>query len=148
MANEMPSSNEFTGLTRVVIAYTEAFAQLVGKAKAGALSDTDWEVLEQHVDAVSFEREGVFLGPQAEVIDWLTYRSYVTQYGSFISWEGTLRHVTETPGRVILELEERNTRNGVTDVSRTVTVYEFNAIGKLCHLDVYVMPRGKQPSSN
>lgn len=144
MAYEMPSSSDYTGLTRVVIAYTEAFAQLVGKAKAGMLTDADWGAIEQLVDVSAFVREGVFLGPLAEVIDWPTYRSYVTQYGGFTSWEGTLRHVTETQGRVILELEERNTRSGVTDVSRTVTIYEFNPSDKLRHLDVYVMPRAKQ----
>lgn len=146
MANEMPSATEFSGLARNVVAYIEAFAQLVAKAKAGVLGDSDWAAIEEFVDVTSFVREGVFLEPQAEVIDWRTYRSYVTQYGGFTSWEGTLRHLTETSGRVILELEERNTRDGVTDVSRTVTIYEFDDAEKLRHLDVYVMPRTKRPS--
>ncbi len=144
MANEMPSSSDFTGLTHAVIAYSEAFTRLVGKAKASTLTDADWEEIEQLVDVSAFVREGVFAGPQAEVIDWPTYRSYVTQYGGFTDWEGTLRHVTEMPGRVILELEERNTRGGVTDVSNTVTIYEFGADNRLRHLDVYVMPRGEK----
>ena len=42
------------------------------------------------------------------------------------------------PGLVYLELEERNTRDGVTDIANTVTIYEFNSSGKLCKLDVYV----------
>ena len=146
MANEMPASSEFTGLSRAVIAYSEAFTRLVTKAKAGALGDAEWEEIEGLVNTGAFVREGVFLGPQAEVIDWPTYRSYVTQYGGYTNWEGTLRRITETPGRVILELEERNTRGGVTDVSNTVTIYEFDAGGKLQHLDVYVMPRGERPA--
>lgn len=145
MANQMPSSNDFNGLTRSVIAYAEAFTRLVDKAKAGPLTNVDWEEIEQIVDVSSFVREGVFLGPKAEVIDWPTYRSVVTQYGAMTLWEGTLRHVTETPGRVILELEERNTRDGVIDISYTVTIYEFNAADKLTHLDVYVMPRSERP---
>ena len=32
--------------------------------------------------------------------------------------------------------------NGTTDVSNTVTIYEFTDAGKLRHLDVYVMPLG------
>ena len=147
MANEMPSSSDYTGLTRAVIAYSEAFNRLVGNAKAGALTDRHWEEIEQLVDVPAFVREGVFLGPEAEVIDWPTYRSYVTQFGGHTSWEGTLRHVTETPGRVILELEERNTRSGMTHVSHTVTIYEFTEAGKLQHLDVYVMPRGERPET-
>lgn len=144
MANEMPHSSEFTGLTRKVIEYSEAFAQLVEKAKDGPLSDADWSTIEQIVDVDAYERMGVFLGPQAEVIAWPKYKYYVSQYAAGSSWEGTLRHVTEQPGRVILELEERNSRDGVTDVSNTVTIYEFDSAQKLRHLDVYVMPLEKR----
>ncbi len=146
MANEMPAASELTGLSRAVIAYSEAFARLVGKAKAGTLGDAEWMEIEGLVNTSAFVREGVFLGPQAEVIDWATYRSYVTQYGGHTDWEGTLRRITETPGRVILELEERNTRGGVTHVANTVTIYEFDDAGKLQHLEVYVMPRGERPA--
>ncbi|PLK26516.1 hypothetical protein [Novosphingobium sp. TH158] len=146
MANEMPPSSGFTGLSQSVIAYSEAFTRLTDKAKAGPLGDADWAEIEGLVNTAEFIREGVFLGPQAEVIDWPTYRYYVTQFGGHTSWEGTLRRITETPGRVILELEERNTRGGETDVSNTVTIYEFDEVGKLRHLDVYVMPLRKQPA--
>jgi hypothetical protein len=146
MANEIPASTAFTGLSRAVIAYSEAFTRLVPKAKAGTLGDAEWAEIEGLVNTTAFVREGAFLTPQAEVIDWATYRSYITQYGGHTDWEGTLRRITETPGRVILELEERNTRGGVTDVSNTVTIYEFDANDKLQHLDVYVMPRGEKPA--
>ena len=142
MANEMPASSEFSGLSQVVIAYSEAFAALADRAKTGPLTDADWAPMEALVDVARFERVGVFLGPKAEVIDWPTYRHYVSLYAGATAWEGTLRQITEVPGRVILELEERNSRDGVTDVSNTVTIYEFNEAGKLRHLDVYVMPLG------
>jgi hypothetical protein len=48
---------------------------------------------------------------------------------------------------VFLELEERNTRDGVTDVSHTVTIYEFNSAAKLRKLDVYVAPIAKRMDS-
>lgn len=140
MADEMPKSEDFSGLSRAVIQYSEAFTQIVEKLKTGPLSDADWAPMEQLVDIDAFERVGVFLTPRAEVIGWDQYKSYISQYAGGTSWEGTLRHVTETPGRVVLELEERNTRDGMTDVSNTVTIYEFNEAGKLRHLDVYVMP--------
>ena len=53
----------------------------------------------------------------------------------------------ENPGRfnrVILELEERNTHSGIVDVSNTVTIYEFDELGRVRHLDVYVMPLEKR----
>lgn len=139
MANEMPSSSEFTGLTRKVIEYSEAFARVVQKAKDGPLVDADWETIERLVDVNRFERMGAFLGPDAEIITWPKYKFYVSQYAANSTWEGTLRHVTGQPGRVILELEERNGRDGVVDVSNTVTIYEFDEADKLRHLDVYVM---------
>ncbi|MEW9855132.1 hypothetical protein [Novosphingobium sp. M1R2S20] len=144
MANEMPESTEFNGLTRKVIEYSEAFAALVEKAKNGPLTEADWQPIERLVNVDAYKRVGVFLGPQAEVIDWPTYRHYVSQYAAGSSWEGTLRHVTEQPGRVILELEERNSRDGLTDVSNTVTIYEFDQAEKLRQLDVYVMPLEKR----
>lgn len=142
MPNEIPGSHHFSGLTRKVIAYSEAFARLVERAKAGPLADADWNEIEQLVAVDSFQRRGVFLQPQGEVIDWQTYRYYVSQYAARTNWEGSLRHVTEQDGRVILELEERNARDGVIDVSNTVTIYEFDAEEKLRGLDVYVMPLG------
>lgn len=144
MANEMPSSNDFTGLSRKVIQYSEAFSELVQKAKARGLTDADWGPIEELVDVDGFERLGVFLMPQGEVLDWPTYKGYVSKYSANTTWEGTLRRITETAGRVILELEERNARDGVVDVSNTVTIYEFTDAGKLRHLDVYVMPLGKR----
>jgi hypothetical protein len=144
MANEMPSSSDYTGLSRTVLQYSEAFTDLVTKAKKGPLTEADWGAIEQLVDVNGFQREGVFLKPQAEVLDWQTYKGYVSKYSANTDWEGTLRHITEAPGRVILELEERNTHNGVLDVSNTVTIYEFTDAGKLRHLDVYVMPLGKR----
>jgi hypothetical protein len=48
-------------------------------------------------------------------------------------------------GAVYLELDERNTRDGVTDVANTVTIYKFNSAGKLCNLDVYVAHIGQRP---
>jgi hypothetical protein len=146
VANEIPHSSTFGGLSQAVIAYGECFARIAAKAKLGPLGNADWAEMESLVDVPHFTREGVFLGPMASVIDWPTYRQTVTQYAAKTDWEGTLRHITEGPSRVILELEERNTRNGVTDISNTVTIYEFNAAGKLRHLDVYVMPKGERPA--
>ena len=140
VGNEIPDSSEYSGLSRQVLAYSEAFSDIIAKTKEAELRPADWQPLEALVDPEKFQREGVFLGPEAEVIDWQTYKSYISKYGAATSWEGTLRRITEVPGLVILELEERNTVNGVTDVSNTVTIYEFNDAGKITHLDVYVMP--------
>lgn len=140
IAGPMPSSIAYTGLSRKVLEYSEGFTRVVNKIKQPNFSDTDWQPLEQLVDTENFERVGVFLSDKAEVLNWPQYKHYISLYGAATSWEGALRRITEVPGLVILELEERNTINGKTDISNTVTIYEFNEAGKLTHLDVYVMP--------
>jgi hypothetical protein len=147
MANEMPDVNRFTGLTRKVMEYSECFAELVAKLKTPGFSEADWRPIETLVDVAHFERVGVFLTQQVETIDWATYKKYIGQYGAATRWEGTLRRITEGPGVVVQELEERNTRDGITDIANTVMIYAFNSEGKLGHLDVYVNPMGKRPSA-
>lgn len=138
MANEVPPSSNYTGLSRKVLQYSEAFHTLVGKMKQPGFSEADWAEIEGLVDTKRWKRLGVFATGKSEVIDWPTYKNYVTQYGGKSTWEGTLRRITETPGLVHLELEERNARGGEVDVSNTVTIYKFNDAGKLINLDVYV----------
>lgn len=136
----MPSPDEYTGLSRKVLEYSKAFDEIIETAKESELTEADWEPLEKLVDTEDYERMGVFLGDEAEIIDWQKYKKYISQYAAHTSWDGKLRRITEVPGLVILELEEHNTVNGVTDISNTVTIYEFNDDGKIDHLDVYVMP--------
>ena len=138
MANEMPNPEAYKGLSRKVLQYSDRFLRVVNKIKQPGFSEADWTPLEELVDLRNFRRMGVFLTNCAEVSNWQQYKQLITQYGGVTAWEGTLRRITEVPGLVFLELEERNTRDGVTDVSNTVTIYEFNPAGKLCKLDVYV----------
>ena len=138
MANEMPDPQTYAGLSRKVLQYCENFRRLVGRIKQPDFSETEWATVEELVDVENFQRMGVFLTPRAELSNWQQYKKLIREYGGRTSWEGTLRRITEIPGLVFLELEERNSRNGVTDVSNTVTIYEFNPAGKLCKLDAYV----------
>ncbi|MEZ5743805.1 MAG: hypothetical protein R3D89_08775 [Sphingomonadaceae bacterium] len=144
MASGIPPASEFSGLSRKVIEYGEAFEALVAKAKSG-LTDADWAPLEALVDVDNWERLGTFLGP-AETSSWADYKALVTNYAGNSTWDGTLRHLTEQGNRVIQELTEYNARDGVTNVSNTVTVFEFNDAGKIVHLDVYVMHLEDRPA--
>jgi hypothetical protein len=144
MANEMPKSENYTELSRAVLEYSEQFLHVVDKLKQPGFSEADWAPLESLVDVDNFQRVGVFLTERVEVSNWRQYKQFITQYGGKTSWEGTLRRITEVPGLVYLELEERNTRAAVTDVANTVTIYKFNSAGKLCNLDVYVAHIGQR----
>jgi hypothetical protein len=144
MANEMPNPEQYKGLSRRVLQYSDSFVRVISKLKKPGFSEADWEPLEALVDLKNFRRQGVFLGERAETSNWQHYRKLLTEYAGMTEWEGTLRRITEVPKLVYLELEERNSRDGVMDVSNTVTIYEFNSADKLCKLDVYVMPVGKR----
>jgi len=143
MASGIPPSGSFTGLARKVIEYGETFEALVAKARQG-LTDADWQEIERLVDVGNFERVGRFLTEQTETIDWPTYKSIITQFGGHTDWDGKLRRITEGDGVVIQELQEYNTRDGVTDIANTVTVFEFSDAGLIDHLDVYVAPLGER----
>jgi hypothetical protein len=144
MANEMPESASYKGLSRRVLQYIERFVQLISKIKQPGISDAAWASLEELVDVPNFQRVGVFGGADAQTSNWQEYKGLINQYGGMTAWEGTLRRITEVPGLVYLEMEERNTRNGVTDIANTVTIYKFNEAGKLTHLDVYVAHIGQR----
>jgi hypothetical protein len=139
MAHEIPSSDNFTGLSRKVMEYSERFGAIVASIKEPDFSNELWDKLEELVDVDNFVRQGVFLTETPETIDWKTYKGYITQYGGATHWEATLRYITEQDNRVILELQERNTFDGFTHVANTVTAYGFNDEGRMKTLDVYVM---------
>jgi hypothetical protein len=147
MANEMPRSSDYTGLSRNVLQYSEHFLHIVDRIKQPGFSQADWAPLEALVDLEKYQRVGVFLTERVEVSNWQQYKQFITQYAGNTSWEGTLRRITEVPGLVFLELEERNTFGGVTDIANTVTIYKFNDSGKLRNLDVYVAHVGRRDAS-
>lgn len=139
MVDEVPSSDNFTGLSRTVLVYSERFSHIVESLKDSDPTDADWASLEELVDVDNFVRRGVFLTEKPETINWPTYRSYITQYGGATHWEATLRHLTEQGSHVVLELQERNTRAGFTSIANTAMAYTFNDQGRVTELDVYVM---------
>ena len=61
MANEMPSSDDYTGLARKVLQYSEQFLRIVNKIKQPGFGTSDWAALEELVDVKNFRRLGVFL---------------------------------------------------------------------------------------
>lgn len=144
MANEMPNPENYKGLSRLVLRYADNFSRIVEKLKQGISPETDWASIEELVDVDNFQRAGVFLTDQVEVSTWQQYKALIKQYGGIASWEGTLRRITEVPRLVFLELEERNTIEGIMDVSNTVTIYQFNKADRIIRLDVYVAPLGKR----
>lgn len=118
-------------LTRRVLDYDEAMRRLVPKVKDPA----DFAPLAEYVAVDDFERVGTFL----EVQNWAQYTEMLTKWASATdSFETTVRRVTEAPGLVYYEIEERHHWGGNVHVVNSMTVFAFDDDGKIRHLDVYL----------
>jgi hypothetical protein len=49
-----------------------------------------------------------------------------------------VRRISELPGLVYYEVEERHFRGDKVNVVNSLTVFEFDEAGKICHLNVYL----------
>ncbi|HXZ61482.1 MAG TPA: hypothetical protein VEG62_01985 [Acidimicrobiales bacterium] len=126
-----PDSKEYGPLTEKVLAYERAMKQLVPSARA----PSDWAPLAEFVAVADFERIGTFL----EVQDWQQYAQMLTAWASSIdSFATTVRRVSELPGLVYYEIEERHRRGEAVSTVNSMTVFEFDDHGKIRHLDVYL----------
>lgn len=126
--------DQYSGLSRRVLEYSRLMKQLVDQAKQPGFSEASWAPIAAMVDTQRFERVGNF----KEVMTWGEYIAFLTPWAQGSSWECSFRRVTEAPGRVYLELEERSGIGGHTSVVNSVSVYEFDEAGKLVHLDIYL----------
>jgi hypothetical protein len=111
--------------------------RIVAAAKEPGFAPAGWAPLAEFVETGDFERVGTFL----EVMDWQQYTEMLTQWASATVFETTLRRITELPGLVYLEIEERHVRGGKLTVVNSLTVFEFSEAGKIRHLDVYLQQR-------
>ena len=118
-------------LTRKVLDYEQAMKRLVPTIEAPA----DWAPLAEFVAVDTFERVGTFL----EVQNWQQYTEMLTRWASATeTFETTVRRISELPGLVYFEIEERHFRGGDVHVVNSMTVFEFDEDGKIRHLDVYL----------
>jgi hypothetical protein len=118
-------------LTRKVLEYEHAMKRLVPTIEAPA----DWAPLAEFVAVDTFERVGTFL----EVQNWQQYTEMLTHWASATeTFETTVRRISELPGLVYFEIEERHFRGGDVHVVNSMTVFEFDEDGKIRHLDVYL----------
>jgi hypothetical protein len=125
------SGDESGPLTRRVLAYEQAMRHLVPTVKDPA----DWAPLAEFVATDDFERVGTFL----EVQDWDQYAEMLTKWATATdSFETTVRRVTELPGLVFYEIEERHHRGDTVHVVNSMTVFQFDETAKIRHLDVYL----------
>ena len=132
---------DYSGLSRKVLEYSLIMKQKVDEAKKPGFSVESWAPLAAFVDTASFRRIGNF----KEVMTWPEYVGFLTRWAQGSDWEGSFKRVTEHDNVVFLELEERSRVGDHTSVVNSVSVYEFNAAGKLAHLDIYLQMEPMNP---
>ena len=135
---------DYSGLSRRVLEYCQLMKQLVDRAKKPDFTAASWAPLAGMIAVEEFERVGNF----KEVMDWQQYLDFLTNWARSSEWECSFKRITEGAGVVFLELEERSCVGGYHSVVNSVSVYEFNAAGKIRHLDIYLqmaMPESEMP---
>lgn len=135
MAVGAPDPSTLGPLSRKVMRYNELIEQVVEAAKAPGFQPSGWDVLEEVVSRDTFERIGNF----KERMDWAGYTAMLTQWGTVTDFWSNFRRISEVGNLVFLELEEHNTVRGQEEtVVNSLSLYEFDAAGKICHLDIYL----------
>ncbi len=137
---------EYSGLARKVLEYSLAVQRLVDAAKQPGFGADDWAPITEMIAVDDFERVGNF----KEVMRWPQYVEFMTKWARTAQWEGSFKRVTEHDGVVLLELEERIGTGEAMGSVNSVSVYEFDAAGKIRHLDIYLqmrMPGAAMPAA-
>jgi limonene-1,2-epoxide hydrolase len=122
-------------LTKKVLQYSETIREIASSARR----PEDWAPVAALVAVDDFERVGNFL----EVQDWRQCTEMLTKWASGIDrFETTVHRISELPGLVYYEIEERHYVGDAVTVLNSLTVFEFDDEEKIRHLDVFVqMPR-------
>lgn len=124
----------YTGHSRKVLEYSLLMKRLVDEAKQPGFSAASWAPLAELLAVDEFERVGNF----KEVMNWQDYVGFLTNWAVSSEWECSFKRVTESGGVVFLELEERSKTGEYRSVVNSMSVYEFNAAGKIRHIDIYL----------
>ena len=128
----------YEGLARRALDYTRTMKVLVDAAKDPDFSPGRWSELAAFVDRRGFERVGNF----KEVMAWDEYVAFLDGWARTSRWECSFKRVIQGRDVVLLELEERSVVGSAASTVNSVSVYEFDAAGKIRHLDIYLqMPR-------
>ncbi len=132
--NIADAAPRFTGNARRAIDYGLFQKRLMDRAKGTAdYSPDEWLGLKDFVSD-DFQRIGNF----KEVMTFADMVGFLQAWSPAQHWEGYFKRVSECGNVVFLELEERVGTGADQTVVNSVSVYQFDAAGKICHLDVYL----------
>ncbi|HEX7853272.1 MAG TPA: hypothetical protein VF503_06205 [Sphingobium sp.] len=122
------------GLSRRAIDYGLFQKRLMDRAKgAPDYSPDEWLGLKDFVSD-DFQRIGNF----KEVMTFADMIGFLQAWSPTQHWEGSFKRVSEIDNVVVLELEERVGEGAEQSAVNSVSIYEFDAAGKIHHLDIYL----------
>lgn len=123
-------------LSSKVLQYGDIIERTVKAAKApGFTAETGWAELEALMDTGKFER----VGNDKARMGWPVYRELLTKWATTTDFWSEFHRISEAGNCVFLELTEHNTPiGGAESVVNSLSLYEFDAAGKLVHLDIYL----------
>jgi hypothetical protein len=134
LADVRDVADDYTGLSRTILEYSLLMKRLVDEAKQPGFTAESWAPLAELIDTTNFVRVGNF----KEVMNWQEYVTFLTNWATSSEWECSFKRVTEAGNVVFLELEERSRIGDFSNSVNSVSVYEFDAGGKITHIDVYL----------
>lgn len=133
--------DRYEGLSRKVLDYSLLMKRLVEEAKAPGFSAEGLAPLAERVAVDSFRRVGNF----KEVMTWPEYSGFLARWASGAEWDCSFKRVTESGRVVFLELEERSRVGEHTSVVNSLSVYGFDADGRIERLDIYLQMEPMSP---
>jgi hypothetical protein len=128
------AAQRYSGNARTAMEWGLFQKRLMDRSKgAPDYSPDEWLGLKQFATD-DFERIGNF----KEVMTFTDMVGFLQAWAPTMHWEGSFKRVSEHDNVVFLELEERVGTGAEQNAVNSVTVYEFDAAGKIRHLDVYL----------
>jgi hypothetical protein len=113
--------------------YVEIVTEIVRLAKLPEHTAAAWNELAPLVAIDEF----LLVGRGKQELDWPAAISCMDRWAVAAEFSSTLRRLEEVDRLVFMELEERITAQGQTSSRQTMTVYEFDAAGRLRRLDTF-----------
>jgi len=131
-------------LAAKVIEFDRVISRLVPAAKEPGFTQSDWAPLAELVAVDDFERVGIW----REVMNWQEYTDFLTKWAASKGFETILRRITEVPPLVFYEVEERHVKGDAITVVNSMSVFEFDEVDKIRHLDVYLQGQLYAPGTS
>jgi hypothetical protein len=122
-------------LSRKVLEFSDVMERTVEAAKEPGFGDAGWDELTGLIDVARFER----VGNDKAVMGWPVYRDLLNAWAGTTDYWAQFRRISEVGNVVFLELTEHNTpRGGAESVVNSMSVYEYDSVGKLIRLQIYL----------